>query len=345
MLRVFRVSEADHDRWNGYVRSNPDHHFYHDFRWKRVLSESFRHDAVYLAAEEDGAIVGIFPLIIFKSPIMGTALISLPYVNYGGMLADNDTVKSLLLEEAGRVSDTAAARYLESRGSVRSGSFALVKEHKVTMLLDVAGNGDAAWKALDPKVRNQVRKAEKEGLSVRAGGGELLDLFYTVYCRTMRDLGTPVIGKVFFLKMVQAFRKESSIFVVEACGRPVAAAFSFYDDGVFQVPWAGSHRSYRKSCPNELLYWMMIRAAAGLGARVFDFGRCTRGSGTYRFKKQWGAAEKPLYWEYRVSDQSAVPEDHPGSGKYAALVALWKRLPLCVANPIGPLVARYLTTF
>jgi FemAB-related protein (PEP-CTERM system-associated) len=208
------------------------------------------------------------------------------------------------------------------------------------MLLPLASGIDAQWKQLNPKVRNQIRKAGKSGLTVQVGGKDLLPTFYAMFARNMRDLGTPVYGRVFFESILEVFPLHTRIFVVKYRETPVAAGLSTIFRETMEVPWAGSLVEYRSMCPNMLLYWEAIQFGIQRRMKTFDFGRSTPGEGTYRFKAQWGAKAYPLVWEYWTKDGGPLPNISPTNAKFSLAIKLWKKLPLAVANLLGPTIVR-----
>jgi FemAB-related protein (PEP-CTERM system-associated) len=210
------------------------------------------------------------------------------------------------------------------------------------MLLPLAGSVETMWEKVDKKVRNQVRKAQKSELTTDSGGAELLGEFYDVFCRNMRDLGTPVYGRRFFEEVLKQFPDRARVFVVRTGTTSVAAGISLAYRGSIEVPWASSLREYRTICPNYLLYWTMVEFAIANGFDQFDFGRSTPDDGPYNFKKQWGARPVPLCWEYQLLGAASLPDRSPKNPKFQAAIAVWQRLPLAVASLVGPHVARYL---
>ena len=198
----------------------------------------------------------------------------------------------------------------------------------------------ALWDGLDRKARNQVRKAQKSGLTYREGGPELLDAFYAVFARNMRDLGTPVYSSRFFTEILGAFPDRARIHVVSRKTTPVAAGLTFETRGTVEIPWASSVRDFNALCPNHLLYWSILESASARGCSTFDFGRSTPHEGTYKFKEQWGAQPVPLCWEYGLLVGGDVPNSSPTNPKFRLAIAMWKKLPLSVANRIGPMIVR-----
>jgi FemAB-related protein (PEP-CTERM system-associated) len=208
------------------------------------------------------------------------------------------------------------------------------------MLMPLAADPAAMWDSLDRKVRNQVRKAEKSGLEVQTGGIELLDDFYAVFARNMRDLGTPVYGRALFAEILRAFPAHARIHVVRLAAQTVAGAMSYAYDNVIEVPSASSLREHRSLCPNHLMYWRIIQEAIAAGRTTFDFGRSTPDDGTYHFKEQWGAVPEQLWWEYELVGTDVLPSADRQSAGYQKKVAAWKRLPLPVATSLGPWISR-----
>ncbi len=207
----------------------------------------------------------------------------------------------------------------------------------------IDGKPDAAtkmWKeGLKAKVRSQIRRPQKEGMTARFGP-ELVDSFYSVFSRTMRDLGTPVLHRGFFEEIVTVFARESVVCVIESEGKPTAVGLGFLWNGEFEITWAEALREYSKKAPNMLLYWAMMERSIELGAHTFNFGRCSPGSGTHRFKSQWGSRDQPLPWaQWSGTGVGATPTP---TGRYELAMNIWKKLPVALTTGIGPFIARSL---
>jgi hypothetical protein len=111
---------------------------------------------------------------------------------------------------------------------------------------------------------------------------------------------------------------------------------------MMEIPWASSDRRYDRLAPNMLLYSSVLEYACQQGCKVFDFGRSTVDTGTYRFKEQWGAKPLPLYWYYWLKDDRPLPELNPNNPRYRLAISLWRNLPLPIANVLGPHIVKYL---
>jgi FemAB-related protein (PEP-CTERM system-associated) len=327
--------------WDAYVASHPRATGYHAWAWRRVFERAFGHECVYLAAhDESGGITGVLPLVGFRSRLFGRFLVSLPFVNYGGVLASGDDARRALVAAAAGAAAERRCTHVELRHVNRECDDLAVKTHKVTMLLSLEGDAETAWKRLDNKVRNQVRKAEKSGLVAAAGGAELLPEFYPVFARNMRDLGTPVYSPRLFDEVFAQMPDRAAVFVVRKDTVTVAAGIGLTWRDTIEVPWASSLREYRQMCPNMMLYWAAIRHAVASGFRTFDFGRSTPNEGTFQFKKQWGAEPLPLHWEYWLGAGVAMPDQSPKNPKFSLAVRAWQRMPLWLANTLGPRIVR-----
>lgn len=334
-------TSATPEAWDAFVWRSPDARLYHQWGWRRVIEDTFGHETIYLSAERRGQIVGVLPLAIMDSRLFGRFAVSLPFVDEGGLCSAEDGVRRLLTDCATSIAASRRLSHVEMRHVWRQRPELPARQHKVGMSLRLTPALGAQWTLLDRKVRNQVRKAEKSGLVERRGGLDLLDAFYDVFCRNMRDLGTPVYPKRFFERVLATFADSSTIFVVEdGDGRPVAAAIGLVHRSSFAVPWASSLRESRAQCSNTLLYWRMIEHAVACGLESFNFGRSTPGEGTYQFKEQWGARPTPLHWEYVLEAGRPLPDLTPTNSKYRTAIAAWKRLPVPVTRWIGPHIIR-----
>jgi FemAB-related protein (PEP-CTERM system-associated) len=336
-LRVERAEDPVSGEWNQFVERAPDAELYHDFRWRALVQRIFGHEAPYLMARDGaGAVAGVLPLVRLRSRLFGDFVVSLPYFNYGGVLASTPSAARTLVAAAERYARDCNADHVELRHRTPLDVGLPVRESKVTMLLDLPGSEGELWSGLKAKLRSQIRRPEKEGATVREGSAGLLDDFYSVFARNMRDLGTPVYSKRFFAAILSFFAERSRVIVVYLDGRPMAAGLMLAHRSTLEIPWASSIREGNRVGLNMLLYWSALRYAVRSGFRRFDFGRSTKDSGTYRFKEQWGASPQPLHWYYVLAARQVLPDLRPSNPKYRLAVRLWQRLPLPVANLLGP---------
>jgi FemAB-related protein (PEP-CTERM system-associated) len=336
---VVIAATEDAAEWDAQVATHRQATAYHQWAWRLVFREAFGHASHYLIARRGSRATGGLPLVEFRSRIFGAFAVSLPFVNYGGLVADDETTAKALVAEAVTWAKARGLSHVELRHLSAKASPWPARRHKVAMWLPLEHNESAQWTALDRKVRNQVRKAEKADLTTEVGGVEQLDDFYQVFARNMRDLGTPVYSSRFFAAILQRFPDTARVFVVRLGQLPIAASMTIRWRDTVEVPWASSLREQSNKSPNMLLYWTMLRHAIGEGVSRFDFGRSTPDEGTYHFKRQWGATPHPMVWEYAGLD-GQLPDHSPRNPKFQLAISLWQRLPVAIANRIGPVVVR-----
>ncbi len=342
-MHIKFLTKDDVAVWDAYIEQHPQSRLYHKAVWAEVFSEMANKEVLYLFVEQEGKITGVAPFVKFKSPVTGNVLISLPFVNYGGLLYDNEASKNALLEKIASLRQEGGFSSAELR-TAEAGAYDLpVKENKVTFILDLPENAEALNKQFKAKLRSQIRRPSKEGMYAKTGGAELLDDFYYVFCRNMRDLGTPVTGKSFFAKLLDVFPNEARVATVYTKDNlPAASAFLLGFKEILEIPWASSLRIYNRFSPNMLLYWEVLSYAISAGYKKFDFGRGTKDGGTHKFKKQWGGEEKALSWYYILPKGEALPQVNKENPKYALAINMWQKLPLPLANLLGPKIAKHL---
>ena len=341
VTRADLANPAHVEAWDRFVRQEPDAVNYHQSGWLEVVERAFGHAIHPLwIRNSEQEVLGVLPLVHIRSTLFGNSLTSVPFFNYGGVLARDATVSESLLREASALLERTGAGFVELRHMGRSMDGLPAKTHKVTMHLDLPEDPEMLWNGFKAKVRNQVRKAEKSGLTFRSGGVELLDSFYDVFARNMRDLGTPVYPRRLFASVLDAFPENARIFLVDHEDGCVAGGLGSWFKGCFEIPWASSIRDYNPLCPNNLLYWGMLKFACENGCTRFDFGRSTPNKGTYRFKKQWGAEPVQLYWQYLLAEGEPMPEMNPDNPKFDLAIRVWKRLPVALTKLLGPRIVR-----
>lgn len=309
--------------------------------WLNVLRDGLGHEVYAVEVTLYGETCGFLPLALVSSFLFGRYLVSLPYLNSNGVVAGSPDVAALLVNRAVGLADELNARHLELRHETAIDHPALdgTLTTKIHMRLPLPGTPAELWTGFDAKVRNQVRKGEKQGFAVAWGGAELLAPFYAVLSENMRDLGTPVYGRGLFEAILKTFPADAELCVVSAGGKPVAAALLTHGPGVTEVPTASSLRAYNPSCVNMLLYRQLLDRAVGRGQAVFDFGRSTTDGSTFKFKKQWGAAAAPAVWQYSTRG-GPVGEMRPDNPKYQRLIRAWQKLPVRLTQLIGPAIVR-----
>lgn len=339
---VNSIDASQRDLWDQYVLGKADRSVYHLYAWREVIHETFRGETHYLAAFHADRVVGVLPLGRLSSRLFGDFLVSLPYFNYGGLLADSAQAADLLWQHAAKLGERLGVSHIEMRHTAPVLPVSTVRTDKVTMILSLPSSSEALLKQLSSKLRAQIKRPQREGAVTQVGGIELLPEFYRVFAQNMRDLGTPVYAPALFANILRRFPQAAHLLVVRLAGKPVAAAFLLGHNGMMEIPWASSLRAANHLSVNMLLYWEVLKYSVEQGYTSFDFGRCTLDSGTYKFKKQWGAEPKQLYWHYWMKDGGGPPQVNHANPKYHLLISAWRRLPLWLANWLGPKLIKHL---
>ena len=335
---VLSAPSAD---WDDFVSRQPDASVYFRSGWTALAHEVFRHRAFFIECRNaSGELTGVLPLVQQRG-LLGNFATSIPFFNYGGALATSDAVRNALMARARDLANELRCSYLELRDINPQADGWQCRTDKVTMILQLPVTVEALGKQLGSKLRSQVKRADREPVAVRAGGSELVDAFYDVFAHNMRDLGTPVYPKRFFHAIVKRFPERTRLIVIDLNGAPAAAGFLVLDGKRAEIPWASCRAEAKPFGLNMKLYWEELSFTIGHGCTSFDFGRSTLDSGTYKFKKQWGAAPQQLHWyrwERKPASDGAV---HGGSeGRLMRLAtSVWQRLPIGVANFLGPIVS------
>jgi serine/alanine adding enzyme len=341
--RVEPIGDEDAERWDTYVQSRADAAAYHRYGWRRVIRSVFGRETYYLAARgADGELCGVLPLVRLKGFVVGDVLLSLPYFTYGGVVGTHAAARTGLVQAACDLGKRLGVDHIELRQRSNVCPGLPVRTDKVSLLLDLPASGAELSKALPGKLRSQIKRPQREGVNVVAGGEELLEEFYRVFAINMRDLGTPVYPQSFFAAVLREFRSQTRVFVARHAQGPVAAGLVLGHGPTLEIPWASSLRRFNGLGVNMLLYWSVLEYACGAGYRRFDFGRSSVDSGTFRFKRQWGAQPEQLHWHYWLRAGGAPPVLNASNPRFKLAVSAWQRLPLSVANRIGPMLARNL---
>jgi FemAB-related protein (PEP-CTERM system-associated) len=312
------------------------------YAWAQAVSRSTGLKGFYLVARDNGAVQGILPLSHTRSFLFGNRLVSQAFSMYGGILTDKADVRDALFNRAVELAKELRCESIEFRNVAPMPYDLYLRTGKMCMHLPLASDPDVLWNGFDPKVRNQVRKAEKSNIRTCNGGLELLDEFYTVYSTRVHQLGTPAYPRSLMKSLLEAFPAECQIFAVKLDELTLGAGFITCFNGFVEIQWAGTFVEYNKLCPNNLLYWSIIKHYCLAGARCFDFGRCTLDGPTYHFKKQWGPTPVELHYQFWVAPGHKFSMATPDNPKFQRKVDLWKKLPLRLAQIIGPHISKNL---
>ena len=341
---VKRLSEhdlAEGAKWDAFVQSCPEATFFHLAGWERVIRNVFGHVTYYLYAEREGRIEGVLSLAHVKSFVFGNALVSLPFAVYGGIASETREAATLLEAEAQRIAQELRVDHLELRNIAQRHSDWPSQDLYVRFRGEIKPDVEANMLAIPRKQRAMVRKGIKNDL--RSEVDTDVSRFFALFADNVHRHGTPVLPRRYFEALQREFREDCEVLtVVDASGRPVSSVLSFYFRNEVLPYYAGDDTAAREMAANDFKYWELMRRACLRGCTVFDYGRSKLGTGSYAFKKNWGFEPSPLHYEYRLYRGDAIPQNNPMNPKYRAFIALWRRLPIALANQLGPFIVRNL---
>ena len=339
-MQVTAIDDVGAGAWDDYVRGHPQGTFFHLSGWREVLRQGVGMRTRFLCAVQDGQVHGVLPLAEVSSVLFGSAIVSLPFCVYGGMVASDAAAATALDEAAQTFARTRRVGHLEYRLSEPMHADWPAKTLYVTFRKPIEADHDANMEAIPRKQRRMVRQGIKAELVSELDADN--DRFFRTYAWNVHRLGTPVFGRRYFDVLRRVFGADCEVLTVTRHGQTVASVMSFYFRDQVLPYYAGGLASAREHAAYDFMYWEVMRRAADRGCRLFDYGRSKIDSGSYSFKKNWGFEPQPLYYECKLVRARAVPQNNPQNPRYQNLIKLWQRLPLPVANAIGPYLARSL---
>jgi len=337
---IEELSNNEFYEWDAYVNQHPSGTFFHLSGWKTVIEQAYGHETYYLVAHSGDRISGVLPLGHINSRLFGNALISNPFCVYGGAIADNDDIRRQLEAAAEEESIKRQVDYLELRNVKKSRDDWPVKELYVSFRKKIDPDPEVNMKAIPRRQRRMVRQGLKENLvSVITND---VDTFFHIYSTSVRNHGTPVFPKKYFFLLKQVFAEKCEVRLVMKENVPVSTVMSFYFRDEVLPYYGGGLPAARKYNAFDFMYWDLMQTACQQGVSIFDYGRSKLGTGPYNFKKNWGFTPEPLPYQYRLVKSSNVPEINPLNPKYQLFIKAWQKLPLSIANSIGPWLAKNL---
>ncbi|MCG2736006.1 MAG: FemAB family PEP-CTERM system-associated protein [Candidatus Methanoperedenaceae archaeon] len=332
-MEICSLKREDEVEWDRYVNNHPHTTFYHQLNWKNVIEKSYGNKPYYICAKEKDETVGVFPLFFINNLFFGKKIISIPFAPYGGVAGNNNKIEESLIKYAIEIMRQKSADFLEIRNNSKKVPNFSANDNYITFILELDKDPQVVWRGFNNKVRNAIRKSINSKLEIKSGN---LECFYRLYSKNMRDLGTPTHSKEFFKAVLSEFQEKSEIITVWYRHRPISTAILLYFKDTVISGWAALDRDYRHLNPNDLLYWNAIRNACEKNYKFFDFGRSIESSGTYRFKKPWGAKEIKLQYIYYLNNIRTIPDTSQKNTKRKMFARFWRRMPIQLANLLGP---------
>jgi FemAB-related protein (PEP-CTERM system-associated) len=340
MTLAFRpLDNTREPAWDAFVDAMPEASFFHRSAWARVVERAFGHRPHYVMAERDGSVVGILPLTQVKTRLFGNTLISVPFCVYGGVVAEDQETHSALEAHAGTLMDRTGATAVEMRYREPMGSEWLTRpDLYVTFRKPIEADADKNLKAIPRKQRAMVRKGIQNGLISVCDRD--VDGLHRIYAESVRNLGTPVFARKYFRILAEEFADSLDVVTVMDGEAAIASVMNFYFRDEVLPYYGGGTLAARGRAANDFMYWEVMRRAAERGYRMFDFGRSKLGTGAFAFKHNWGFEPAPLHYRFKLRPGAAIPDHNPMNPRYRLFIEAWKRLPLPVANAIGPHIVR-----
>lgn len=336
-LAVRRAGPPDVAAIEAFVAAHPAAQPFHRPAWLLAVEQGCGQEAHLLLAERGGAIAGYLPLTRVRSRLFGSALVSSGFAVGGGILAVDAEAESVLAEAASRLADELGCPSVELRGGPVPAGWRRTEGVYATFSRPLEGDDEAILKSIPKRQRAEVRKGLAAGLDIRQGRApDDLAAHYRVYSEVMRNHGTPIFPPALFTHMAASFGEDADLLTAFREGRPVASLFSLYFRGCVYPYWGGGTAQARGLRATETLYYELMRRARARGCTCADFGRSKLGTGPYKFKTIWGFEPTPLVYATR----GPARDTNPLSARYRLKVALWKKLPLTLANRLGPPIAR-----
>ena len=325
------------ETWNAFVTSRAEATAAHLYQWKRVIERAYHHECPYLVAWRGDAIAAVLPLVYVRTAAFGKYLVSMPFLNAGGPVGDADACQALS-EAAVALARTRNASVVEFRCTAEAPLAMEYAIDKVACVMPLPETTEQLWKNFPAKLRSQVRRPQKEGITARFGADQV-DTFFSVFARNMRDLGSPTHSRRFFRIVAEEFGEHVWFVAAYKDSVPVAAGCAIQWRGEVEMTWASALREYNSLSPNMLIYSAVMERGVATGLTCFNFGRCTPDTGSHRFKKQWGSTDVPLYW-YRWSKQPAQVLPGNNGGALSIATRLWRHMPVPIATLLGPQLRR-----
>ena len=339
-ITVRPLQREDAAQWDAYVLAHPEATFFHRVGWRRVIEDAFSHRTHFLLATREARIVGVLPLAEIKSRLFGHSLGSLPFCAYGGILADDAAATRALDEAAQALAIKLQVGAYETRNQLARHTDWPTKDLYVTFKKAIEPEVDANLTAIPRKQRAMVRKGIKAGLASEIDSDTRR--FFAAYSASVHRLGTPVFSRKFFRVLKDEFGDDCEVMTITLEGAVIASVMSFYFRDEVLPYYGGGVDAARAVAGNDFMYWELMRRACERGLKVFDFGRSKRGTGSFDFKKNWGFDATPLHYEYFLVNDLTVPEINPLNPKYRLFIQAWKKMPLTLANLIGPHIVKNL---
>ncbi len=341
-MNIRHVSNQEEKCWEEFVFRSPESSLFHSFGWKRVLEKTFAYGTDFFAAYEEDQILGVLPLYSVPKPLGGMSMVSVPFGVYGGLIAAGVDVKEELWKKAQALAQERKVDVLELRQVEKVNEVLPTKDLYYTFVREIFDGEEKNMSAIPRKQRRMIRQGIGHGLVSKIGGKEYLNDFYFIYSSSLRNLGTPAFPLRFFKHLLEEFQKQCRICIVQYGEKTVAAVMTFFDRDRVMPYYGGGLPDFQRYAIYDFMYWEVMRFGWEHGYKVFDFGRSKRDTGPFHFKRHWGFEPQALPYQYFLPRGGSIPNLNPSNPKLKPFISLWKKLPLGIANRLGPFLIKYL---
>ena len=339
--QIFPANHENDEAWDQYVNAHPDGTIFHSSGWQNVVEKTFRHRIHHLVARSDRKIVGVLPLFEIKSALFDHFLVSVPFAEVGGALADNLDIERSLVSQAIKISKARGVSYLELKNRLPVPGLT-TKSLYYNFSRPIHPTTEENLLAIPRKSRAMVRKGINSGLKAEWGRHQL-DEFYLLLARNYHRLGTPIFPKRLFREFLDEFSDHADLLLVRNLeGQSIAGVMTFFYQDRVMPYYAGSHAKFRDLAPNDFMYWNLMEYGRERGCKIFDFGRSKAETGSFSFKKNWGFDPQPLAYQYHVVKGDLLPNLSPANPKYRKKIEIWRQMPFLLTRVLGPPLAKYL---
>ncbi|NQV82616.1 MAG: GNAT family N-acetyltransferase [Rhodospirillales bacterium] len=312
-VRPFR--EEDGEAYSAFLDGHDARLIYYSLNYKALLEDTLGCRSEYWLAIKGERVVGILPVMAREGPF-GRVLNSLPFFgSHGGVLASDDTASWVLLakfEELASGPDVATATMVENvfqpLDHPPDHDFQDDRIGQVSSLGPFGGPENEAFGRLTSIIRNRIRKARSEGVSV-AIDNDAMGCLESLHRENMAAIGGTPKPAAFFAGLGRHFRpgRDYNIFVAERGAEKIAALLVFYFGRTVEYVIPATRTKARTYQPMELIVWTALRDAAEGGFSHWNWGGTWRSqTGVHRFKRKWGATEHVYRYFVKVNNQDVM---------------------------------------
>ena len=342
MISIKNYSDDCQEKWDDFITASSQGSLFQTTLWKTVIEQTFGYQSCYVFAEEDGKVTGVLPLFLVKKPVWGRAFISVPFGVYGGICADSLPISQVLKQKGEELARTWRVDFLELRQQESNGLDLPTKDLYATFMREIFDGEEKNMAAIPRKQRRMIRQGIGNDLRSRLGGRDDLKAFYNIYSSSLRNLGTPAFPYRYFEVLFDRLGDRCKILSVWLKEKMVASVMAFFYKDRVMPYYGGALPQYVRYAVYDFMYWELMRYGWEHGYKIFDFGRSKNGTGAFDFKRHWGFEPTPLPYQYYLPKGGAIPNMSPTNPKFQPFITLWRKLPLPVANLIGPHIIKYL---